>query len=221
VAVVPIDARVDTSEGGAVRTLLEQQYAALSDWLDEVPVSAHLVEPVGLGDWTLRELVAHLGLGIGLARYVVAAPAGAVPLSLGEYVRAYPPAAGQIAEMTREISARFGDDLVGGFRRTAAEAFAALDAIPGDVFQARRGPITRVDYLLTRLLELVVHGDDLQRALGRDDAPLLPAAVSAVSDALAEAYQERVGDAPGGEGLDWIRRAAGRVPDIDPHLPLL
>ena len=204
-----------------VRTLLEQQYTALAEWLDEVPVTEHLTVPVGLGDWTVRELVAHLGLGIGLARYVVAAEPGAVPLSLGEYVRAYPPASEQIAEMTREISARFGDDLVGGFRRTAAEAFAALDAIPGAVLQARRGPIARDDYLLTRVLELVVHGDDLQRALGRTDAPLLPAAVTAVSDALATAYVERAGTAPSGAGLDWIRRAAGRVPDDDPNLPLL
>jgi hypothetical protein len=38
-----------------------------------VPVSAHLGEPVGLGDWTVRELVAHLGLGIGLSRFVTTA----------------------------------------------------------------------------------------------------------------------------------------------------
>ena len=204
-----------------MRTLLEEQYAALADWLDEVPVSAHLAEPTGLGDWTVRELVAHLGLGIGLSRFVKAAPDDAVPLSLGDYVRAYPPAAEQIAGMTREIMATFGDDLVGGFRRTAAEAFAALDALPGEVLQARRGPISRDDYLLTRLLELVVHGDDLQRALGRTDAPLLPAAVMAVSDALAAAYVERAGTHPSGAGLEWIRRAAGRVPDDDPILPLL
>ena len=204
-----------------VRTLLEEQYAALADWLDEVPVSAHLVEPVGLGDWTVRELVAHLGLGIGLCRLVTPAPDDAVSLSLGAYVRAYPPASEQIAELTREISARFGDDLVGGFRRTAAEAFDAIDAIPGEVFQARRGPIARDDYLLTRLLELVVHGDDLQRALGRTDAPLLPAAVTAVSDALAAAYVERASGLPRGAGLEWIRRATGRVRTDDPHLPLL
>ena len=204
-----------------MRALLEEQYVALADWLDEVPVSAHLDEPVGLGDWTVRELVAHLGLGIGLSRYVAAAEPGAVPLSLGEYVRAYPPAADQIAEMTREIMASFGDDLVSGFRRTAAEAFEAIDAIPGEVLQARRGPIARDDYLLTRLLELVVHGDDLQRALGRTDAPLLPAAVTAVSDALAAAYVERTGTRASGAGLEWIRRAAGRVPTDDPHLPLL
>jgi uncharacterized protein (TIGR03083 family) len=207
-----------------VRSLLEQQYAALADWLDEVPVSAHLAEPVGLGDWTVRELVAHLGLGIGLVRYVVAAPAGAVPLSVGDYVTAYPPAADQIADLTRQISAEFGDDLVGGFRRTAAEAFAALDRLGGPdaaVLQARRGPITREDYLLTRLLELVVHGDDLQRALGRADAPLLPGAVVAVSCALSAAYRERAGVAPAWGGLDWLRLAAGRLPSNDPRLPLL
>jgi len=204
-----------------VRTLLEKQFSVLADWLDEVPVSAHLVEPVGLGDWTVRELVAHLGLGIGLSRFVTAAPDEARPLSLGGYVTAYPPAAEQIAEMTRQISADFGDDVVGGFRRTAAEAFASLDATPGEVLQARRGPIRRGDYLLTRLLELVVHGDDLQRALGRTDAPLLPAAVTAVSDALAAAYAEKAGAPATGAGLEWIRRAAGRVPSGDPHLPLL
>jgi hypothetical protein len=172
-----------------VRTLLEEQFAVLADWLDEVPVSAHLVEPVGLGEWTVRELVAHLGLGIGLSRFVAAAPPGAVPLSLGEYVRAYPPAADQIAGMTRDISAEFGDDLVGGFRRTAAEAFAALDSLPGDVLQARRGPISRDDYL--------------------------------VGNALAAAYAERSGRTTDARGLEWIRRAAGRVPDDDPYLPLL
>jgi uncharacterized protein (TIGR03083 family) len=204
-----------------VRALLERQFTVLADWLDEVPVSAHLVEPVGLGDWTVRELVAHLGLGIGLSRYVTAAEPGAVPLSLGDYVRAYPPAADQIAGMTREISASFGDDLVGGFRRTAAEAFAALDATSGAVLHARRGPIRRDDYLLSRLLELVVHGDDLQRALGRTDAPLFPEAVQVVGDALAAAYTERAGTPPVDGSLGWIRRAAGRVPSDDPHLPLL
>ena len=91
----------------------------------------------------------------------------------------------------------------------------------GEVFQARRGPIARDDYLLTRLLELVVHGDDLQRALGRTDAPLLPEAVAAVSDALTSAYEERAGSTPAEGGLSWIRVATGRVPSSDPHLPLL
>jgi uncharacterized protein (TIGR03083 family) len=201
--------------------MLKRQYEVLADWLEALPVRAHLGRPVGLGDWTVRELVAHLGLGIGLARFVTAAAPDADPQSFGEYVRAYPPAADQIAGSTREISAEFGDDPVGGFRRTAEEAFAVLDATPGEVLQARRGPITRADYLLTRLLELVVHGDDLQRALGRADAPLLPEALGAVSDALARAYEERAGRVPTEDGLTWIRRAAGRVSSADPYLPLL
>jgi uncharacterized protein (TIGR03083 family) len=204
-----------------VRTLLDQQYAALSDWLDEVDVSAHLAEPVGLGDWTVRDLVAHLGLGIGLSRFVTAAPQGAEPLSFGAYVSAYPPNAGQIAADTSAIGERYGDDVVGGFRGTAAEAFAALDATPGAVLQARRGPIRRDDYLLTRLMELVVHADDLARALGRDDPPLVPAAVDAVAGALAGAYAEACEGSPPASGLPWIRLATGRVPSDDAALPLL
>lgn len=200
-----------------MRTLLEQQYAALSGWLDEVSVSAHLDEPVGLGDWTVRELVAHLGLGIGLSRSVTTAAPDAVPLGFGDYVRAYPPAADQIAADTRALSEAFGDDVVGGFRRSAAAAFAAIDATPGAVLQARRGPVARDDYLLTRLLELVVHADDLARALGREDAPLLPEAVAAVAAALTAAY----GAPPPAAGVAWLRLATGRVPSSDPRLPIL
>jgi len=203
--------------------LLEQQCAVLADWLDEVPVSAHLGEPVGLGDWTVRELVAHLGLGIGLSRHVTAAAEGSVPLTFGEYVGHYPPNADQIDRQTHQLTEQLdGEDLVAALRRTAAVAFGALDATPGAVLQARRGPIAREDYLLTRLVELVVHGDDLQRALGRNDAPLLPLAVAASAQALAAAYEQRAGTSPTYDGeLAWIRRAAGRVPDDDPHLPLL
>ena len=53
-------------QADGVRTLLEEQVAVLADWLDEVPVSAHLGEPSGLGDWTVGELVSHLGLGIAV-----------------------------------------------------------------------------------------------------------------------------------------------------------
>ena len=204
-----------------MRALLEEQAGVLADWLDAVPVRDHLAVPVRLGDWTVRELVAHLALGIGLSRSVTTAAPDAVPLSFGDYVSAYPPAAEQIAGLTRELSETLGDDLVGGFRRTSAEAFAALDATPGEVLQARRGPIAREDYLRTRLLELVVHGDDLQRALDRSDAPLLPAAVAAISDTLATAYAERSGRTAERSGLEWIRRATGRVSDGDPWLPLL
>jgi hypothetical protein len=58
--------------------------------------------------------------------------------------------------------------------------------------------------------------------IGRTDAPLLPDAVRVVGDALAAAYEERSGAQPvDGSGLGWIRRAAGRVPSDDLHLPLL
>jgi uncharacterized protein (TIGR03083 family) len=202
--------------------LLEEQCVALADWLDEVPVNAHFAEPVGLGDWTVRDLVAHLSLGIGLSRFVTAAAAGATTLSFGDYVGRYPPSAEQIDRETHDLVATLGDeDLVAALRRTAQDALASLDAISGETIQARRGPIARDDFLMTRLVELVVHGDDLQRALGRTDAPLLPEAITAAAAALAAAYEERTGRTTSGDGLEWIRKAAGRVPSDDPQLPLL
>ena len=86
---------------------------------------------------------------------------------------------------------------------------------------ARRGPIRRDDYVLTRLIELVVHGDDLARAMGAVlDHPGEPQAVAAVAEALATAYQTATGHRPDENGpLPWIRLAAGRMPSDDPACP--
>lgn len=201
----------------AVRDLLRAQADGLAGWLDVVEVASLLDRPTPLPGWTVRELLAHLSLGIGLSRGVTTAAPGAVPLSFGEYVRAYPPAADQIAADTAALALELGDDLVGGFRRAVAEALDHLDATPGEVLQARRGPVGREDYLLTRLLELVVHTDDLARALDRSDPPLVPEAVTAVGTALATAY----GAPPPASGLAWVRLATGREPSTEPGLPLL
>lgn len=201
----------------AVRGLLRDQAGGLAGWLDVVEVTSELDRPTPLPGWTVRELLAHLSLGIGLSRGVTTAAPGSVPLSFGEYVRAYSPAADQIAADTAALALELGDDLVGGFRRTAAEALDHLDATPGEVLQARRGPVGREDYLLTRLLELVVHTDDLARALDRSDPPLVPEAVTAVGTALATAY----GAPPPASGLAWVRLATGREPSTEPGLPLL
>lgn len=201
----------------SVRWLLGAQAGGLADWCEVAQVAEHLDRPTPLPGWTVRELLAHLSLGIGLSRGVTTAAPGAVPLSFGEYVRAYPPAADQIAADTVALAAELGADLVGGFRRTVAASLAHLDATPGEVLQARRGPVGRGDYVLTRLLELVVHADDLARALDRADLPLLSDAVEAVADALATAY----GAPPPASGLAWVRLATGREPSTEPGLPLL
>ncbi len=201
--------------------LLRRQWQDLRTWLEDVDALGRADVPTGLGDWTVGDLVAHLGLGLRLVTGITPAPEGTVPISLREYVAAYPPAATAIAGQTEELQVELGDDVLAGLDRIAGEAFEHLAGIATPVVLARRGPITRDDYVLTRLLELVVHGDDLARAL---DAPRHPGdreAVTTVATVLAVAYGEVTGGPPMvGSPLAWIRLAAGREPSEDPNLPL-
>jgi hypothetical protein len=71
--------------------------------------------------------------------------------------------------------------------------------------------------LTTRLLELVVHGDDLVRSVLRtapgDLGPLEPGAVTVVAEVLRDVLVERNGPALDvADPLTWIRLACGRVP---------
>ena len=198
--------------------LLRRQWQQLRTWLEEVDALGRADVPTDVGDWTVGDLVAHLGLGLRLVTGITPAAEGTQPITLREYVAAYPPAAAAIAGQTEEIQVELGDDVLAGLDRIAAEAFAALEDIRTPVVLARRGPITRDDYVLTRLLELVVHGDDLARALDALRHPGDPEAVRTVATVLAVAYGEVTGGPPMVvQPLTWIRLAAGRVPSQDPE----
>lgn len=203
--------------------LLREQWVALRSWLDAADVGRHTRLSSGLGDWDVGELVAHLGLGLRLLTEITPAPPDAVPLSLGRYVAAYPPAADGIATLTRELAGALGPDVLAGIDEIAERAWTALDDNAAPVVMGRRGPITLEDYVLTRLLELVVHGDDLHRALpDPPPTPVLEPAAEEVAAGLAAAYRELAGGEPvEPDPMAWIRLAAGRVPSDDPRLPLL
>lgn len=202
--------------------LLRDQWNALRSWLDEVDVRRHSECPSGLPGWTIREVVVHLGFGLVMLDEVVAAPQDAQPLPVGEYIARYRPAAPVIATATRKLAAQMRDELE-GIDSLAERAWTALDRAKVPVVMGRRGPLSHDDFLLTRLVELVVHGDDLHRAIpGPARSPLLPEATSLVAETFARAYQLRSGRSlPLGEPEDWIRLATGRRPSSDPHLPLL
>ena len=202
--------------------LLRDQWRALRSWLDDVDVRRHGEGPSGLPGWTVRDLVVHLGFGLVMLDEVAAAPPGARPLRVGEYVARYRPAAPIIATATRELAARVPDELE-AIDALAARAWAALDRAVAPVVMGRRGPLARDDFLLTRLVELVVHGDDLHRAVPVPaPSPLLPAAASLVARTLMDAYELRAGrPLPLGPPVEWIRLATGRHPSHDPHLALL
>lgn len=207
-----------------VMELLRRQWQETRRWLEQEQVLDYADRPTGLGTWTVKDLVAHLGLGLGMVTDLKPAQPDDRPLSLARYVAAYPPAAESIAENTSILVAELGPDVLEGLDRIAEDAWAALEQITASVVIGRRGPISYSDFVMTRLLELVVHGDDLARTVPElATTPVLDDAAEIVSEALADVYAEAAGFPPdhAQQPLPWIRHATGRVPANDPYLPLL
>lgn len=207
----------------AFESLLRRQWDYLRAWLEDVDVLRHREQAVGLGTWTVGDLVAHLGLGLGMLTEITPADDDQQPVSFGTYVSAYPPAAADISEATQKLARSLEPDLLEGVDAITTAAWRALSRNHAHVVLGRRGPITRDDYVMTRLLELVVHGEDLNRALPiPTESPVLPDACAQVASALVQAYVERGGGQPDvPDALGWIRLATGRIPSADELLPLL
>lgn len=237
---------LNADELTTLASLLEVQWTRLRTWVEQTD-AAERQSPSVLPGWTVSELVAHLGRAMGALGVCRPAPPGTVPLTLAEYLGTYPERAEQISAVTRDLAAEIAHDPLAGIDRLAAEAFDRLAELrgvgPDPVVQARRAPILLSEMVLSRLVELVVHGDDLVRSVGSwpGPGPLEPAAVTAVSAALLEVLLDRGGwDLEVVDDLAWVRLATGRaathgavttalrarsmadsVPDLGGRLPLL
>lgn len=202
--------------------LLRSQWAALRRWIESSGLLAHAQEQSVLEAWDVHELVTHIGRSF-LDLPVLGPAPGADPRSIREYIADYGAAAREIADGTKQLARSFSGDVLAGIDNCARLGFRALDALHTEVVRGPRGAITRDDFILTRVIELVVHGDDLARSVpGVPAPPLLDASLEAVSGALAQAYVEVTGREPEiGDHLEWIRLATGRVASQDESLPLL
>lgn len=182
-----------------------EQSAALGDWLEALPTEA-FAAPSALDGWDVRTLVGHIVLiqtGLG-AQLLTRSDAAPVPIA--EFVGRYRPAADDIGERTRATTADHSPaELIGMLRDLAPVTTAAAQTPDRAVLRAARGPITAPDWATTRLIELVVHCDDLSRSLpAHEPVPLRRAAFTAVTRALAEVLAAQ---APG-------RSVEVRVPPI-------
>ncbi|WP_328537950.1 maleylpyruvate isomerase family mycothiol-dependent enzyme [Streptomyces sp. NBC_00344] len=157
-----------------------------------------LALPTRLGDWTVRELAAHLTMGVdAVSRHLDEAaqdggtPAGPVPglreITLLEWTAATAPAAGRISEDTKGLAASAGAREL--FDRAAARITERLPGASDDLLlPGRVGAMRLGDYLVTRCVELVVHTDDLNHATGLEvpfDRRALAACTRLLADALA------------------------------------
>nr|WSZ97023.1 maleylpyruvate isomerase family mycothiol-dependent enzyme [Streptomyces sp. NBC_00857] len=151
-----------------------------------------LALPTGLGDWTVRALVAHLAMGVeSVSRYLEepepAGPSAGPVIALPDWPVATAAHAGAIAEDVTALAASLPPAEL--FDRTADRVAGLLPgAVDDRLVGARVGVMRLGDYLVTRTVELVVHTDDLNRAAGLSvpyDRQALAACTRLLADALA------------------------------------
>jgi uncharacterized protein (TIGR03083 family) len=109
-------------------------------------------------------------------------------------VTAYGPAAGIVAAATEETAGdHSGAQLVERFASLPTAAAAVTGVEPKRVISAARGPLSALDWVATRLVDLVAHADDLSRSLpDREPVPLLRPALAEVTRELTRIFAAQV-----------------------------
>ena len=188
--------------------------SALTDAMSGVPAGGWEL-PSPCPPWTVAGLFGHVVVTVDRVPAMLAAPPPpAATVDAAGYYRPdtrFGPAAnaGRIAAGA-DRAARTGPALVTDFTATWRSVLRLCHRAPaGRAVTTRHGdPMLLTDFLLTRVVEVAVHGIDLAAALGRP-AWTTPAAASAVCGLL-------LGDAGAPVPLGWdrltfIRKATGRA----------
>ena len=197
---------------------LHRQWDLLRGWIEDLDPDVGQRDSV-LGGWNVAELIAHLGRCMDALAVVQPAPAGTVPLSLAEYLGGYAGRAADISAVTKALAVEIAHDPLGEVDRLAAGAFRRIEELGTDqVVQARRAPIMLSEMVLSRLIELVVHADDLARSLPLvTTQPIDRGALDLAAQTLLDIVVTRGGwDLEIADPRLWLRLAAGRTRyDVD------
>jgi uncharacterized protein (TIGR03083 family) len=151
-----------------------------------------LAMPSGLPGWDVRTLLAHIAGQIDALPRLLAEPAPIATrpeTDLNRWAVSTSGVADRLDEMTRK-SAADRDDQVAVIDDAAEELEAVLEtAIRDDLLLPHPfGAMRAIDFTVTRIVELVVHSDDLARAAAapvRLDRQALATATRVLADALA------------------------------------
>jgi uncharacterized protein (TIGR03083 family) len=187
--------RAISFSGAALREEYAAAGAALVELADTVPADAW--DRPGLGDWSIRDLVGHAGRSFVTVSTYLASGAGKTPelehaLDYGRVFRSAHADPAAITERGRQAGRDLGEDPVAGLRAQHVAAVAAV-AAPGDdaPVETPAGVMRLADYLPSRVFELVVHTDDLARALGSGAPGSTPARTIAATFAAGLAAEGR------------------------------
>jgi uncharacterized protein (TIGR03083 family) len=176
------------SDPSALNAALLEQSRTVHEWLQDLPAD-DFARPSVLPDWDVRTLTGHLIL---VHRGLISAlgqPTTERPLPNAEYVRRYRRYADSIMERTRATAGDHpGPTLVSQLTGAVNEVAAILESaeLPA-VIRGSRGPVRAKDLVATRIVELVVHADDLSRSVpDRQPVKLHRAALSRCTRTLTE-----------------------------------
>ncbi|MGV9759550.1 sterol carrier family protein [Streptomyces tricolor] len=155
-----------------------------------------LALPTRLGDWTVRDLIAHIGMAATAVHRALELPAPPrQTVTVAEWPSATGPGAADIDDRTRGVTADH-PDLDAYLTDADHRLRVLLDAHPGSrLLETNAGALPLADYLVTRTVELVVHTDDLNAAVPGLDVPYDRQALAAATRLLADALAVK---APGG-----------------------
>lgn len=174
-----------------VRKALVAQVEAVADAAHQL-TPEQLARPSGLPGWDVHHLLAHIALQIDAVPRALGAPespAKTPSVSPTAWALSTSADAARLDARTREEAARVPDAAA-----RVDEAVADLEpvieaAVREDLLIPHHsGAMRMLDFTVTRLAELVVHGDDLARATGTTvhlDRQALAATVRLLADALA------------------------------------
>jgi uncharacterized protein (TIGR03083 family) len=180
---------------------------------------AEFDRPTRCAPWTARALLAHMAMGADRVITMLAEPApSAADTDAAGYYRPdkrFSSTTNQErvdSAVAAAVRAGSGATLAARFAQTWHDAYAAVGAQPADrVVRTRHGDaMLLTDFMVTRVVELAVHGLDLADALGRPPWTHDTAIEVVTRLLLPEAAGPRL-DALGWDRMTLLRVATGRA----------
>ena len=197
---------------------LELECARCHAAVDGLPTEG-FDRPTRCPGWSVRILLGHLWRDVDRVCAALSQPEPAtVTADAVSYWRTYDPAAAAagVSERAVEASSSFVSEreLASAFAERARECVAAARAAGGGrVVSVRTASLSLEEYVATRVVEAVIHGLDLARALDRDPwtTPLGADIASAVLGGLLPKGSRR----PAIDDVAFLEAATGRLPLSD------
>ncbi|MDQ4125734.1 MAG: maleylpyruvate isomerase N-terminal domain-containing protein [Actinomycetota bacterium] len=187
-----------------VRSAFLDAGSVAADLLARPEVEAAWDAPSALPEFTVRGLAGHLLRATGsVTAYLDRDEPDGEPVSAAEYYVQAVEEPDIHSDVHRAIRQRGEDEAAGGFAAVRDRSYELLGVLrerleaepPGRKVRAYKDLVLSIDdYLVTRLIELTVHVDDLAVSIEIPPPDLPPEAMRLAIEALVEAAQLKHGD---------------------------